>query len=182
MRSLSSLQKAKEPHIAPRLTDDDIDGTKQLAEVIGSDFSSMRISSEGDPTVRLTPALVERVERIAKASRTNWYEWTTLRGVIDQITAGQTMYRFRLRHQMDNSEINCDFDRSAFEEVKDALSHRVEIYGKVKYGRADQPKSVAVETIRRLPDKSPLFETVPAIDITSGMGSADYVERVRGGE
>ena len=108
-----------------------------------------------------------------QANRTNWYEWTTLRGVVDQITAGQAMYRFRLRHQIDNSEISCDFDSSIIEEVNDALTHRVEVYGRVKYGRADQPKSVTVETIRRLPEKSPPFETVPAIDITSGMDSAD---------
>lgn len=182
MRNLSRLQRKRMPDVAPRLTDEDIEGTKELASVIGRGFASMKISSPGDPTVKVTPVLVERVEAIARTVRATWYEWTELRGTIDQITVSPTAARFRLRHQITNAEIGCDFNLELLESVKDALSHRVEVYGKVRYNRADQPKSMIVKTIRKLPDRSPPFKTVPAVDITSGMDSADYVERVRGGE
>lgn len=182
MRNLSTLQHKKKPAIAPRLTDEDIEGTKELASVIGHGFDSMKISSPGLPTVKVTPVLVERVEEIARSVRASWYEWTTLRGIIDQITVGPMSLRFRLRHQLTNAEISCDFDRVLLEDVKDALSCRIEVYGRVKYNRADQPKSVDVETIRKLPERSASFKAAAAVNITSGEDTADYIERMRGGE
>jgi hypothetical protein len=180
--SLNQLQRKRLPPVPPRLTDEDIDGTTKLAGVIGRGFTSMAISSPGEPTVRLTPALVARVEEIARTARHHWYEWTTLRGIIDQITVSPTTRSFRLRHQLDRSEITCDFGPDSLDDVKAALAGRVEVYGRVKFNRADQPKSMTVESIRPLPSVSPAFEKVPAVNITNGMDAAEYVERVRGGQ
>lgn len=173
LRNLSQLHSKRKPKGTPRLTDEDIDGTRELASVIGNGFSSMTISSPGEPKVRVTPVLVKRVEEIASKVRAHWFEWTSVRGTIDQITFTPTTARFRLRHQITAAEISCDFDRDMFEAVKDAIGHRVEVYGKVKYNRSDQPKSIDVETIRPLPDRTPPFATIPAVSIASGTDLSD---------
>src|SRR5690606_36633332 len=149
MKNLHELQKKRAPKVSPRLTDEDVDGTKQLASMIGGEFKSMRISSPGAPTVRLTPSLVQRVEEIAGTQRGAHYEWGTIRGVLDQITVGSSSCRFRLKHQLTGAEISCTTTQERLDEVKDALPHRVEVYGRIRFNRANQPKSVEVEKIDR---------------------------------
>src|SRR4051794_28183953 len=53
MNNLHSLQNKRMPKTAPRLTDEDIEGTMELATVLGKGFKSIKISSTDTPTVKL---------------------------------------------------------------------------------------------------------------------------------
>jgi hypothetical protein len=182
MRNLHKLQSKKRPKVTPRLTDEDIDGTRELAATIGAEFKSLRISSPGEPTVKLTPILVERVEEIAKTARAAWYEWGTMRGTMDQVTIGENVSKFRMKHPVTGDEVGCTFPQEMLDDVKDALPHRVEVYGRIRYNRSDRPTSIDVREIRRLPERSTSFDAVRPVNITSGIDSADYVEGLRGDE
>lgn len=179
MHNLHNLQKKKMPKVPPRLTDEDVEGTKKLAAMIGDEFKSIRISSPGEPTVKLTPVLVQRVGDIASAERGPYQEWNTIRGVLDQITASQFSCRFRLKHQLTGEYLGCTVPPERLDEIKDALPHRVEVYGRVKYDRTHRPKSIDAEKIRRLPESDTPFDSLPPINITSGLSSEEYVERLR---
>jgi hypothetical protein len=179
LRSLHELEKKRKPKIAPRLTDEDIDGTRELASMIGDRFKSMRISSPGEPTVKLTPSLVERVEEIAKTTRGSYYEWGTVRGYMDQVTVGRKA-SFRIRHQLTDAEISCTFAREQLlDQVKAALPTRVEVYGRIRLNRSNKPTSIDVEKFRVLAGQSKPFDEVAAVNITDGEESSDFVERIR---
>lgn len=178
LRNLHELEKKREPKSPPRLTEEDIDGTQELASLIGRDFYTMRISSPGAPTVKLTPILVDRVEAIAKVARGAYYEWGAIRGHMDQITVGRKD-TFRIRHELTGDEITCAFAPEKLEEVKKLLPARLEVYGRVRRNRSDKPTSMDVERFRELPQRTEPFDTVPPVNITDGMDSADFVERIR---
>lgn len=180
LHNLHELQKKRKPRVLPRLTDEDIEGTKELASIIGEDFTSVKISSPGEPTVNVTPTLVERVAEIAKVARGHYHEWGTLRGMMDQITVGAKT-KFRIQHVLTGAEINCTFDPLLLEQVKAALPARVEVYGKMRRNRSDQPTSIDVMTFRVLAEHFTPFNETPAVDITSGVESTEYVERLRNG-
>ena len=181
MRNLHQLQKRRMPKVAPRLTDEDIDGTNRLASMIGKELKSITISSPGAPKVKVTPVLIERVETIASTVRGNYYEWTTIRGYMDQITVSATLCRFRLRHELTGAELSCTIPIEELDNIKNALPHRVEVYGRVKYNRSNQPKTIDMAKItRRLPESNRPFDLLPPVDITHGMSSEDYIERLRG--
>jgi len=179
LHMLHELEKKRKPKLSPRLTEEDIDGTQELASMIGEDFVSMKISSPGAPTVKLTPTLVERVEEIAQVARGVYYEWGTMRGYMDQVTIGERKCTFRIRNQLTNDDIGCSFPLEELNAVKAALPARVEVYGRIKMNRSDKPTSIDVEKFRILPENLRPFNEEPPVNITDGMDSGDFVEGIR---
>ncbi|MGA2440596.1 MAG: hypothetical protein ABSH08_06540 [Tepidisphaeraceae bacterium] len=167
----------------PTVTDDEIESTKELTDVLKQGIKSVRISSPGDPTVNITPAIAEKVEALAKSRlKGGYHEWTTIRGELNQITVEGGSTEFRITHGLTGAKIPCSFDPTLIDEVKDALPSRVEVSGRTRFNRAKQPVSISVSRIRRLPESGVRISQAPAIQIADGMDSVEYLERVRGGD
>lgn len=190
MGELSALQRVKPPVVPPRFSEDVIKKTKELAEaVLEGGLEALNISSRGAKTVKVNNALVSRVEALAKTPKPpQRTEWTTLEGVMDQVTveADTDKSQFRINHPLTGAEIPCTFDQAEvdLEDVKSALPHRVAIYGRARLDRGGKVVSIEVVRLRQLPDANsfPSIASIPKTNITGGMESSDYVERVRGGE
>jgi hypothetical protein len=181
MGRLHSIQNKRLPKIMPRLTDDDIDGTVELASVLDEGFKSFQISSIDEPTVNLTPSLVERVEEIAKKTARFYYEYTTVRGTLYELTAViDGPHRFRIE-RLDGDKIPCNFTPDKFAEVKEAIKSRVEIHGRAKCSGSGEIKSIEVRDFRVLRDNPVKFSEMPGIDITGGLDTVEHIERIRGG-
>lgn len=144
------------------------------------------ISSPGVRAVKVTPNLVNRVAELSKPTPVFRTEWTTIEGIMDQVTVETDKSRFRISHPLTGEEITCTFDQGVvnLEDVKEALPHRVAVYGRARLDRMGKTTSIEVSKLTQLRDESefPRIASMPSIDITSGMDPADYVERVRGGE
>lgn len=195
MQGLNALQKRAEPKAPPRLSAAVLESTKELAEVVGTDLESLSISSPGTPTIKVTENLKHRVEKLVKpgiATRTETTtrkEWTTVEGVLDQITGDidGTHSKFRIIHPLTGRHIGCTFDEGeiGLPEVMAAMKHRVAAYGVADIERSGG-RVIAIEVTRmqRLPDVSAFdtIESIPKTTITDGMDSAEYIERVRGGD
>jgi hypothetical protein len=185
---LRSLQKSGQQKIAPRISTAVLESTKNLTELRKEGFELRSISSPGTKTVKVTPRLMRRVDELVKPARTFRYEWTTVEGVMDQVTAedGASKFKFRIAHPLTGAEILCSFDHSIveLERVKDALPHRVAVYGRAKIDAKGKIASIEACQLRKLPEASafPSISSLPKTNITGGMDATEYVERVRGGD
>jgi len=92
--------------------------------------------------------------------------------------------RFSVFDEDKGREIRCRFPENLMSNVKHALGKRVSVHGRVKYDRtADEIAGVRVDDVEVLDSEGPLsFEDMPAIDITEGEPSEDYVRRLRDAE
>ncbi len=88
---------------------------------------------------------------------------------------------FNIYDDLTGRRVECRFKPDQLERAKQALDHRVSIYGTGRYDQAGQIKSVAVETIDLLPDAPQLADIgdAPPIDITGGVESSEYVRGLR---
>ncbi len=182
MTHLHSMQNKRAPKTMPRLTDDDIDATIELSSVLDEQFSSLKISSSHEPTVRFTPALIERVEHLAKTTKRFYYEHTTIRGTLYEVTAmeGGT-HRFKIVNASNGVRIPCNFPTDEFHKVREAMKHRVEVSGLAKCSGHGEIKSIDNVRFRVLADNPKPFTEMPSIDITGGLSTVEHIERVRGG-
>ena len=110
-----------------------------------------------------------------------YYEWTSVRGLLYQITWTEGGTKCRIRQSLNGLEINCAVGEELFAKIKDALPHRVDLFGRAKCNRLGEIASIEVDDVRILPDDTRTIEETPAIDITGGIASVEYVERLRGG-
>jgi hypothetical protein len=183
MRELSGFvrptrRKRPDPVLTPRLSDKEIESTKNLVDAFGD--KEIKISSKGDPTVKITPVVAEKIRQIAKDIRSESHaEWTTLRGTLYQVTVSGDTHRFNIKHDLTDAAIPCTFATEALEEVKDALPSRVEVFGCARMNRFGQPTSIDVEYLRQLPSTDINPDELTGIDITGGLSAVEHLERVR---
>jgi hypothetical protein len=162
-----------------RFSEQEIDSANRLAEAIGSQ-GELRISSPGDPTVKITPVVASKIKTIAKAMRTDSHvEWTSVRGMLYQITAADNMHRFKIRNHLSGSPVECTFSQELLDRVKDCLKGRVEVFGRARMNKLGQPTSIDVERLRSLPAIDIDLDDLVGIDITAGVSSSEHVERLR---
>jgi len=182
-RLRSTRQFTGRKKTAPVVTDDELESAKELTDVLRHGIKSFRISSPGDAVVNITPKVAEKVDALAKSQlRGGYYEWTSIRGELNQITVEGGSTEFRITHGLTGAKIICSFDPSLIADVKEALPSRVEVSGRVRFNRSKQPVSISVSRIRRMPESGVRISQAPAIQITGGMDSVEYLERVRGGD
>ena len=86
-RLRSTRQFTGRKKTVPVVTDDELESAKELTDVLRQGIKSLRISSPGDAVVYITPKVAEKVDVLAKSQlRGGYYEWTTIRGELNQIT------------------------------------------------------------------------------------------------
>jgi hypothetical protein len=169
--------------LAPRLSEDEIESTSRLADVLGEHVEELRISSPGDPTVRLTQSVAEKVKTVAKEMRVvSHVEWTTIRGTLFEVTVSEGIRKFRVKHQLTGSNIPCTFSPEQLDQIKDALPSRVEVYGCARFNTLGQPTSIDAERIRKLPENDIAIDELVGINIRNGASTVTHVERVRSGD
>lgn len=80
--------------------------------------------------------------------------WGSVEGYLQMITV-RDKHRFNLYEVLSDDRIECVFDPSILDDVKEALNHRIVVYG-IIHTRGDIIKQVTVERIHRRPDSKDL--------------------------
>lgn len=166
----------------PAFTEHTLLATYELAGVLNDGFKGIKLSFPGQRAVAFTPQVVENVNAIAKIATEWYYELTSIRGLLFQITWSESSTRCRIKDALTHAEIPCVVSEDLLDTVKDALPHRVDVYGRAKCNRLGTIALIDVETIRILPEDKRSMDQTPATNITGGMDSAEYVERLRRGD
>jgi hypothetical protein len=175
---LISAANSKRPLAFP-VTAGDAVAVQAFREVLGNGFGSVKLFYNGK-TVTITPETAKKVSAAIRSAAGGFSEWTTVRGVLDQVTASTDSRRFRLIESVTGRAVQCTFDDLILEEVKTALPSRVEVFGKAQYGPDRKIVAIAVKSFRALQSGIKISELAP-VDITGGIDSADFVRRVRSG-
>jgi hypothetical protein len=165
----------------PKILAPTLIATKQLTDVLADGFSGIKICYPGQRAVTFTERMVQNFRNIANVVTESFYEWTTVRGILYQITWNDGVTRCRIRESLNHTEIPCLVTPELLNTVKDALPHRVDLYGRAKSNRLEGIMAIEVERVEILPDLEQSMQSTPAIHITGGMDSREYVERLRGG-
>jgi hypothetical protein len=154
---------------------------RAFGEILDDGFAGVRLAYGRLRPVTITPETAQKVTAAIRRTAARFTEWTTIRGMMDQITATGASRKFRLVESLTGRAIQCSFGGGIMGTVKAALPSRVEVYGRAEYDTARKLESMAAQSIRTLGSGVRISE-LPAIDITGDMDAADYVERVRGGD
>ncbi len=182
MDCLRKMNRKMKPSRLPDFTEKTLMATYELAGVLNDGFKGIKLLFPGQRPVTFTPQVVQNVNEVAKVATEYYYEWTSIRGLLYQITWSESATRCRIRDVLSGAEIPCVVSQDLLDTVKDALPHRVDVYGRTKCNRLGSIASIEVETIRVLPNDKRTMELTPPTNITGGMESREYVERVRRGD
>lgn len=93
------------------------------------------------------PAAESRVADVNKS-------WGSVEGYLQMVTV-RDKHRFNLYEVLSDDRIECVFDPSILDDVKESLDHRIVVYG-IIHTREDVIKQVTVERIHRRPDSKDL--------------------------
>jgi hypothetical protein len=184
IRDIAKRHKGSPDAAPPQVTYREVESVRELANLLGEGVTAIKISAKGERPVKVTPEVAKAVQEIGKALHAEAYrEWTTLRGRLDQITTPEEgSIRFRLIDGLTGRRIRCEFDPSLMEQVKNSLQHRVEVSGRAVVDVQGDAQSIDAESIRVLSDDLLPFGDVPAVDVTDGTDTTEYLERLRGGD
>lgn len=182
MRNIRGMNRKLGAKRISRLSGPMVVATRDFTNVLNDGFSAIKMSFPGQPVAEFTPRVVENIGQAARVATQWMYEWTSIRGLLYQITWSDGITRCRIREALHETEIACIVSPELLATVKEALPHRVDLYGRAKSNRIDGVVSIDVEKIEILPDESPSIKDMPAIDITDGVDSVEYIARLRGGE
>lgn len=105
----------------------------------------------------------------------DYEDWGTIEGNLLEVSL-VNQPTFRVFDDLTGRGIECRFDDSQLSLVKDALHHRVSVYGRVRYNRLGEPVVINVEEFEKIMEK-PVQQI--SIDLTGGMDSGEYVKRLR---
>lgn len=162
------------------LPDSAIVGTRELMRTLKDGISNIKLSYTGEKSVKLTPRVVKAVRSAYRSVSKQFVEWTTIRGMLEQITVSGGRHEFRLREQLSGAYIKCGFSPELLNKVKDGLPHRVEIYGKANTSRIKGVTFIEALEVRVLPDKVRRLDELPPVEISGKLSSEEFLERIRG--
>lgn len=182
MRGLKKIEKR--PVIPSYFSEAEVESSRQLADVVSNGIESLKLSFPGERSVKITAQLKSNLEEVTKKISSFHYEWTTIEGLLDQVTVVGDLAKFRIEHPLTGRAIECRFPPEMLDVVKEALPHRVAVYGRARYNAAGETTSIEVKTFRKLRDRSelPQIEDISGVDITGGIDSVEHIRKVRGGD
>ena len=158
-----------------------LEKAKRLASTRNNGVASLEYSTPGRPPIEPTQHLAANVDYILKHSfyRTD----TTLEGTLEAVDV-RGKYTFAIYDVLNGQRIKCEFEEGMLANVASLLRNRVAVTGIAKYSRSGRPVSINVQSLRRLRKASelPQFREGEKIDLTGGIGSAEFVRRMRDGE
>lgn len=103
-------------------------------------------------------------------------------GAIEGILETASIHRkrtFNVYDPLTGDRIVCHFRTDKVEEVRAAWTGRVAVSGEIRYDKHGKPLSVLVDEIRKLSGSILRVQDMPAIDITGGVESSEYIRRLR---
>ncbi len=165
------------PEVPAYFNDSLLREAKKIASALGEGISHVtftiarRAVSPTEKTARHISALMRPVSEDA-----------SFQGTLESVSI-HGRRRFSLYDTLTGEKIECRFRRAELEKVKGYLTEdatRVEVSGHAQYTRTGTPVSIDVKQIRALPREAdlPQVHDLAGIDITGGMGSAEYVKRL----
>jgi hypothetical protein len=171
----------KKPVRPSHLSDSAIDKTLEFAEVVGDNGPPLMMSY-GRTSVEITSKTRTNFEKIAEVARRRYFEWTTIRGRLYEVTAVLGgIHRFRVENGVTGDHVSCNFPEDRLAEIREFLRCRIEVYGRAKCSESGEIKSIEVKDFRQLTENKVRFSEIPGINITDGKDSVAHVERIRGG-
>lgn len=150
---------------------------KQSLRVLDDGVSEVVVTSP-KRTMRSDEIVVQRVDALL---RDTYHEWTTISGTLNVLKWDPKSPTFSIEDPLTGGTIECQFAVEELERVKSALPGRVEVTGRAKIGRDGKPQSIRVDSWESIPSDDAL-PTLDGLNITNGLGAAEFLWRLRHGE
>ena len=177
---LGLLRSVESSASAPEDTDPKVlEHAKRAISPLGRKVRRIVYTSEGasvEPTHHLTANVDLLIEPPVRAH----HEHTTLRGWLQAVTI-HGRRQFMIYDTLTDEGIACSFDAKDLKRVLRSMNHIVAVTGRARYDDAGRPKSISVESFRKIKsvDKLPQMEDLKGIDVTGGEESSEYVRKGR---
>jgi hypothetical protein len=123
---------------------------------------------------------MDNVQKIPR--RDYYYQHTTIRGRLLDIHMSKGAREFTIFDLLTDRQIRCVFKEGKHKNVARLLQQNVVVYGRTKFNNRGIPESMIVDEFQGLPIAKRKVSELPPIDITGGMGSVEFVRRIRNGE
>lgn len=183
VKSLTSgLQDIETGSNVPRcFSDDAFDATKQLLRPWTNRGASVTIETQGNSKIRLTENAVQHLDEIAAKAKL-YVDYSTIEGRLEVISVHERS-SFFIWETLTNHKIECFVtDEQIADMSAILLQHpRISVTGRVSY-RNHIPKTIHVEEKIRILRSSkdlPQIDDIAPIDITGGVATEDYIQRMR---
>lgn len=176
VRGLEKLEKS--PALPQHFNEEGILAAQKLMRVVQKDGTRIAVASYRMKDVAPTAAAVEHIRQVVDKARI-YIDYGTIEGRLEEVSVHGGAH-FAIWEVLTGYRIECAVTLERLEEAKALLGQRVAVSGRVRY-RNHIPKSIQVENIRRLRDAKelPQLKDMPAIDITGGLSSEEYMRRMR---
>ncbi|MFT3879960.1 MAG: hypothetical protein QM703_22640 [Gemmatales bacterium] len=177
MRAIS-----KTPEMPKNFDEETLSAVKALGELSNRESMSLAIYSPDEDPIIPSPELIENVKQAVAKTKT-LYEHGVIEGQLEVVST-HGCDSFYVWESLTGNKVEC-FPSSPeqFATVPKYLRKRVSVTGRIKC-KTDKPVSVQVEEVSALRDQSelPQLKDMGKIDITGGLSSDDYVQRLRDGK
>lgn len=164
----------------PYLTEGGLRHVRRLIKLIGHDGTRGLRVADLEATVALTARAAANVEPLMKIRHK---AIGSIEGKLDTSSVHRAP-RFIVYQSRTKKAVTCRFETGLLESAKAALGRRVLVAGIIHSNVMDEPVRVDAERIRPLRQPSELPGTSDLAgsdaDFTGGVGSAEYVRRLRG--
>ncbi len=173
LRAIEESSSFAPPHFTlPRL-----DAARRIANVLNDGIGAVTFYEEDTPPVTPTQQFTANVSKLIPQE---YAEEGSLEGTLEMITIHKQRV-FAVYDRFTGKRVECRFTDENLTVARDALGHRVTIYGRIRFTREGDPKSVIVQEIEVMPSQSelPQFSDLEGLDITGGVDPAEYVRRLR---
>jgi len=168
----------REAILPPHFNEEALLAADRLMKVAQKEGAKLAVGAGRRPEVTPTTRAVEHIRQVVDKARM-YIDYGTIEGSLDEISVRGGLH-FAVWEALTNHRIECAATPERLEEAKALLGRRVAVSGRVRY-RNRKPTSIRVEAIKTLREASelPQLEDMPAIDITGGLNSEEYVRRMR---
>lgn len=126
-------------------------GNLSIARDKSTSIKMLRGTNKPTTTVTLSEDMSGNAKKAATAGIKDYYALGAVEGIVDVITLREPA-GIRLSHIITKRNVDCIFsDEELKDKAKSLFGKRVEIEGLIIYSGDGYPKSIKVETIRKLP-------------------------------
>lgn len=155
-------------------TDDSLETAKEIVGLLNGDVTKLSFSNPNRNVIP-TQHLAANVDALVLPC--DYEDWATIEGdLLDVVLHGRPA--FKVYDPLTDRGITCQFEDEQLVKVKEALPHRVAVYGRVRYNKLGEPVSIAVESFDKMSEPEHPSKSIP-INITDGMDAAEYVRQFR---
>jgi len=135
-------------------TEEALERAKKVVSTLNNGIARIAISTPwGKPFV----ASQHMAATIDKLLPKEHDELGTLEGKLETLSVHGNL-SFAIWDVMTGARIECRFPENMLAEAHEAFTHRVAVYGKVRYSRTGKPKTISVQELKRLRSQGELMQ------------------------